>query len=158
MVCTTHRWRAEHRISRWVDHGGGGPHGTPRRLRTRSRHRRRRPAKRRFTGGGSGKSVARCHRTVLAYWKFESTSLQERVSELSFPGRAHRRRQLWQRRLPCGAPEKTRGHRSSGWTGDRFLDLKRRITEMTLEKTPIVKGLTVPVRAACDQDGFCHRL
>jgi hypothetical protein len=25
---------------------------------------------RRFTVGGSGKSVARCHRTVLAYWKF----------------------------------------------------------------------------------------
>jgi hypothetical protein len=28
--------------------------------------------------GGSGKSVARCHRTVLAYWKFESISLQRR--------------------------------------------------------------------------------
>jgi hypothetical protein len=35
-----------------------------------------RPAERRFTVGGSGKSVARCHRTVLAYWKFESISLQ----------------------------------------------------------------------------------
>ena len=33
---------------------------------------------RRFTVGGSGKSVARCHRTVLAYWKFESISLQRR--------------------------------------------------------------------------------
>ena len=31
-----------------------------------------RPAERRFTVGGSGKSVARCHRTVLAYWKFET--------------------------------------------------------------------------------------
>ena len=31
-----------------------------------------RPTERRFTVGGSGKSVARCHRTVLAYWKFES--------------------------------------------------------------------------------------
>ncbi len=35
-----------------------------------------RPAERRFRVGGSGKSVARCHRTVLAYWKFESISLQ----------------------------------------------------------------------------------
>ena len=33
-----------------------------------------RPAERRFTVGGSGKSVARCHRTVLAYWKFEAES------------------------------------------------------------------------------------
>jgi hypothetical protein len=38
-----------------------------------------RPAERRFTVGGSGKSVARCHCTVLAYWKFESISLQRRV-------------------------------------------------------------------------------
>jgi len=38
-----------------------------------------RPTERRFTVGGSGKSVARCHRTVLAYWKFESISLQGRV-------------------------------------------------------------------------------
>jgi hypothetical protein len=38
-----------------------------------------RPAERRFTVGGSGKSVARCHRTVLAYWKFESISLQRTV-------------------------------------------------------------------------------
>src|ERR1700741_3320540 len=44
-----------------------------------------RPAKRRFTVGGSGKSVARCHRTVLAYWKFESISLQQRVCKLSVP-------------------------------------------------------------------------
>ena len=36
-------------------------------------------AERRFTMGGSGKSVARCHRTVLAYWKFESISLQQTV-------------------------------------------------------------------------------
>jgi hypothetical protein len=42
-----------------------------------------RPAVRRFTVGGSGKSVARCHRTVLAYWKFESISLQRRVYEPS---------------------------------------------------------------------------
>jgi hypothetical protein len=28
-----------------------------------------RPTERRFTVGGSGKSVARCHRTVLAYWE-----------------------------------------------------------------------------------------
>jgi len=40
-----------------------------------------RPAERRFTVGGSGKSVARCHRTVLAYWKFESISLQGRVMQ-----------------------------------------------------------------------------
>src|SRR5215467_11078533 len=38
-----------------------------------------RPTERRFTVGGSGKSVARCHRMVLAYWKFESISLQRRV-------------------------------------------------------------------------------
>jgi hypothetical protein len=38
-----------------------------------------RPTERRFTVGGSGKSVARCHRTVLAYWKFESISLQQTV-------------------------------------------------------------------------------
>ena len=38
-----------------------------------------RPSERRFTVGGSGKSVARCHRTVFAYWKFESISLQQRV-------------------------------------------------------------------------------
>ena len=38
-----------------------------------------RPAERRFTVGGSGKSVARCRRTVLAYWKFESISLQQTV-------------------------------------------------------------------------------
>jgi len=44
-----------------------------------------RPAERRFTVGGSGKSVARCHRTVLAYWKFESIYLQRRVCELSVP-------------------------------------------------------------------------
>ena len=41
---------------------------------------KRRPAERRFTVGGSGKSVVRCHRTVLAYWKFESISLQQRES------------------------------------------------------------------------------
>jgi hypothetical protein len=44
-----------------------------------------RPAERRFTVGGSGKSVARCHRTVLAYWKFESISLQRLVCKLSVP-------------------------------------------------------------------------
>ena len=33
-------------------------------------------AERRFTVGGGGKSVARCNRTVLAFWKFESISLQ----------------------------------------------------------------------------------
>src|SRR5262249_24439835 len=107
-------------------HGGGGPHGTPLRLGTRSSHWRRVPRGaplhggrqrqirgsvpawcsrtgssnpspssggttnfrfrnvssrgcRRFTVGGSGKSVARCHRTVLGYWKFESISLQRRV-------------------------------------------------------------------------------
>jgi len=61
-------------------HGGGGPHGTPLRLGTRSRQGGGRPAEHRFTVGGSGKSVARCHRTVLAYWKFESISLQQRVT------------------------------------------------------------------------------
>src|SRR5215469_13603925 len=40
-----------------------------------------RPAERRFTVGGSGKSVARCYRAVLAYWKFESISFQRRVMQ-----------------------------------------------------------------------------
>src|ERR1700759_1963832 len=46
-----------------------------------------RPAESRFTVGGSGKSVARCHRTVLAYWKFESISLQQTVWGSPRPGR-----------------------------------------------------------------------
>jgi len=29
--------------------------------------------------------VAWCHRTMLAYWKFESISLQQRVRKLSVP-------------------------------------------------------------------------
>src|ERR1700730_99809 len=49
-----------------------------------------RPAERRFTVGGSGKSVARCHRTVLAYWKFESISLQRGGRELSVPEQGYR--------------------------------------------------------------------
>jgi hypothetical protein len=64
-------------------HGAGGPHGTPLHLGTRSRHRRRAPRGALLHGGGTGKSVARCHRTVLAYWKFESISLQQRVCEPS---------------------------------------------------------------------------
>jgi hypothetical protein len=52
-----------------------------------------RPAEHRFTVGGSSKSVARCHRSVLAYWKFESISLQRRVSaELPFGTVLQRRR------------------------------------------------------------------
>ena len=47
-----------------------------------------RPAERRFTVGGSGKFVARCHRTVLAYWKFESISLKRRVRQTFGPLRA----------------------------------------------------------------------
>ena len=72
------------------DFAMGGPHGgaprvdrmaaadsrNPLRLGTRSRHGRRAPREHRFTVGGSGKSVACCHCTVLAYWKFESISLQ----------------------------------------------------------------------------------
>jgi hypothetical protein len=56
-----------------------------------------RPAERRFTVGGSSKSVARCHRTVLAYWKFESISLQRGVMRTLSPseysgigGRVHK--------------------------------------------------------------------
>src|SRR6516162_7526379 len=75
----------------WNRIAAAGPHGTPLRLGTRSRHGRRAPRGRRFTLGGSGKSVARCHRTVLAYWKFESISLQQRVHKLSVPVRAGRR-------------------------------------------------------------------
>ena len=57
-------------------HGAGGPHGTPLHLGARSRHRRRAPRRALLHGGGTGKSVARCHRTELAYWKIESISLQ----------------------------------------------------------------------------------
>jgi hypothetical protein len=78
-------------------HGGGAPHfamgGTASRRRALTEPRCAserglamgggRPAERRFTVGGSGKSVARCHRTVLAYWKFESISLQRRVTQTS---------------------------------------------------------------------------
>src|SRR5262249_5573151 len=46
-----------------------------------------RPTERRFTVGGSGKSVARCHRMVLAYWKFESISLQRRGDAARAVGR-----------------------------------------------------------------------
>src|SRR5215469_10730801 len=76
-------------------HGGSGPHGTPLRLGVRSRHGRRAPAQRRFTVGGSGKSVARCHRTVLAYWKFESISLQRRVMETIGSSATTTRNGLW---------------------------------------------------------------
>jgi len=70
---------AEHRISRWVDRMAAG-FTEPRCASERGLAMGGgRPAERRFTVGGSGKSVARCHRTVLAYWKFESISLQERV-------------------------------------------------------------------------------
>jgi len=44
----------------WNRIAAAGPHGTPLRLGTRSRHGRRAPRGRRFTLGGSGKSVARC--------------------------------------------------------------------------------------------------
>ena len=43
---------------------------------------------RRFTVGGSAKSVARCHRTVLVYWKFESISLQGGVMQTFGPSRS----------------------------------------------------------------------
>jgi hypothetical protein len=61
-------------------HGGGGPHGTPLRLGTRSRHGRRAPRGALLRGGRQRQIRARCHRTVLAYWKFESISLQRGVS------------------------------------------------------------------------------
>jgi hypothetical protein len=63
----------------------GGPHGGGGLTEPRCASERGlamgggRPTERRFTVGGSGKSVARCHRTVLAYWKFVSISLQQRV-------------------------------------------------------------------------------
>ena len=72
---------AEHRISRWVDRMAAG-FTEPRCASERGLAMGGgRPAERRFTVGGSGKSVARCHRTVLAYWKFESISLQRRVKQ-----------------------------------------------------------------------------
>src|ERR1700751_4095442 len=71
---------AEHRISRWVDRMAAG-FTEPRCASERGLDMGGgRPAKRRFTVGSSGKSVARCNRTVLAYWKFESISLQQTVS------------------------------------------------------------------------------
>src|ERR1700757_857894 len=84
------RKEAEHRISRWVDRMAAGV-TEPRCASERGLAMGGgRPAERRFTVGGSGKSVARCHRTVLAYWKFESISLQRRVRKPSVP--------LWGRR------------------------------------------------------------
>jgi hypothetical protein len=68
-------------------HGGGGPHGTFCASERGLAMGGGRPAERHFTVGGSAKSVARYHRTALAYWKFESISRQERVIELSVPGR-----------------------------------------------------------------------
>jgi hypothetical protein len=71
----------------------GGPHGGGGLTEPRCASERGlamgggRPAERRFPVGGSGKPVARCHRTVLAYWKFESISLQQRVYERSVPER-----------------------------------------------------------------------
>jgi hypothetical protein len=77
---------AEHRISRWVDRMAAASLTEPRCASERGvAMGGGRPAERRFTVGGSGKSVARCHRTVLAYWKFESIYLQRRVCELSVP-------------------------------------------------------------------------
>ena len=61
----------------------GGPHGAAGLTEPRCASERGlamgggRPAERDFTVGGSAKSVARCHRTVLAYWKFESISLRQ---------------------------------------------------------------------------------
>ena len=71
---------AEHRISRWVDRIAATGLTEPRcASESGLAMGGGRPAERRFTVGGSGKSVARCHRTVLAYWKFES--LQWRVAQ-----------------------------------------------------------------------------
>jgi hypothetical protein len=92
---------AEHRISRWVDRMAAG-FTEPRCASERGLAMGGgRPAERRFTVGGSGKSVARCHRTVLAYWEFESISLQRGVS--------------------C-EPDVTvwRGPRRCGWPGPSF--------------------------------------
>ena len=59
---------AEHRISRWVDRMAAAGLTEPRCASERGLAMGGgRPAERRFTVGGSGKSVARCHRTVLAY-------------------------------------------------------------------------------------------
>src|SRR6201988_2256524 len=71
---------AEHRISRWVDRMAEAGLPDPRCASERGLAMGGgRPAERRFTVGGSGKSVARCHRTVLAYWKVESISLPQTV-------------------------------------------------------------------------------
>jgi hypothetical protein len=75
---------AEHRISRWVDRMAAAGLTEPRCASERGLAMGGgRPAERRFTVGGSGKSVARCHRTVLAYWKFGVIAIAgaARVSE-----------------------------------------------------------------------------
>jgi hypothetical protein len=78
-----------HRISRWVDRMAAAGLTEPRCASERGLAMRGgRPAERRSVGG-SGKSVARCHRAVLAYWKFESKPLQQRVGEPSVPRRHH---------------------------------------------------------------------
>ena len=85
------RWRAactaaEHRISRWVDRMAAAGLTEPRCASERGLAMGGgRPAERRVTVGGSGKSVARCHPTMLAYWKFESISLQRRVTRTFSP-------------------------------------------------------------------------
>jgi len=73
-----------------------------------------RPAERRFTVGGSSKSVARCHRSVLAYWKFESISLQRRVRRTSNHVRCSR--------FPCGPYQ---GAQERGRDPRRILGLVR---------------------------------
>src|SRR6202008_1684473 len=71
---------AEHRISRWVDRMAAAGLAEPRCASERGLAMGGgRPAERRFTVGGSGKSVARCHRTGLAYWKVGYISLQRKV-------------------------------------------------------------------------------
>jgi hypothetical protein len=86
-----------------------------------------RPAERRFTVGGSGKSVARCHRTLLAYWKFESISLQRGVSN-----------------EPCGC----RGRRTR-WDSEFESALLQRGVKCELDPTASGTCLCEP-RADCD--------
>jgi hypothetical protein len=83
-----------------------------------------RPAERRFTVGGSGKSVARCHRTVLAYWKFESISLQQRVNKISVP-----LEMTPARLIPLGGPSRCSYFESETYPHLRLLPTQRLLLE-----------------------------
>jgi len=82
------------------------------------------PAERRFTEGSS-KSVARFHRSVLAYWKFESISLQRRVSCNLTPAIGQPKAMFARQ---TGHNRSRRGRRNRGATRGPFSVLRRQPT------------------------------